>query len=289
MLFVLTGDIQTGKTRWLQSLTAELAAAGVACCGVLAPGVWRERSEDELAAVSALVDSAGAGSAASGCGASALESGAPASDCGAPAPLASGESLGRFEKLGIDNVLLPSGERVPFARRRDLAVAEGSFVEESQSAQAKLGWEISDAALARVNRHFAALAESLSECGGAFELGVADPAFSGSECASGCSEADAKSGCGAAPAVFGADPALLVIDELGPLELLRGGGLAQALALLERGPSERFPNALVIIRDSLLDAARERFEGTWGELKLVVPGDEARLAIETAVFGVEER
>lgn len=210
MLFVLTGDIQTGKTRWLQSLVTELTDAGTVCCGVLAPGVWRERSVEELAA-------------------SSMNEGSPE----------------RFEKLGIDNVLLPSGELVPFARRRDLAVIEGSFVEGSQSAQAKLGWEISEGALARVNEHFAALGE-------------------------------------AAP---GSSPALLIVDELGPLELLRGGGLTEALALLEAGPSERFPNALVIIRESLLDVARERFEGAWGALRPIAPGDEARLAIEGLALG----
>lgn len=200
MLFVLTGDIQTGKTRWLQSLAADLAGAGVACCGVLAPGVWLEHSGEEPSE--------------------------------------------RFEKLGIDNVLLPAGERIPFARRRDLALAEGSFAEGSQSAQAKLGWEISEGAIARVNEHFAALGE-------------------------------------AAP---GSSPSLLIVDELGPLELLRGGGLTEAFALLDAGPSERFPNALVIIRESLLDVARERFEGAWGALKPIAPGDEARSAIESLVF-----
>lgn len=210
MLFVLTGGIQTGKTRWLQSLVADLADVGVACCGVLAPGVWRERSVEELAASST-----------------------------------NEESPERFEKLGIDNVLLPSGELVPFARRRDLAVIEGSFVEGSQSARAKLGWEISEGALARVNEHFAALGEAAS----------------------------------------GSSPALLIVDELGPLELLRGGGLTEALALLEAGPSERFPNALVIIRESLLDVARERFEGAWGALRPIAPGDEARLAIEGLALG----
>lgn len=229
MLFVLTGDIQTGKTRWLQSLTADLTAEGLACCGVLAPGVWREHSGEEPVA-SAQADSGEAASASSACGASASSA---------------NDSPARFEKLGIDNVLLPSGERVSFARRRDLAVAEGSFVEGSQSAQAKLGWEISEGAIARVNEHFAA-------------LGGGSPDDS---------------------------PALLVVDELGPLELLRGGGLTGALALLDAGPSKRFPNALVIIRESLLDVARERFEEAWGPLEPIAPGDEARLAIERLVLG----
>ena len=75
MLYILTGEIQTGKTRWLQGLIDELTQEGVPLEGVLAPGVWRPN---------------------------------PAKPNG-------------FEKLGIDNVMLPGGETVAFARRRDLA------------------------------------------------------------------------------------------------------------------------------------------------------------------------
>ena len=107
MLFLLTGDVQIGKTRWLERLAAELAGDGVPVAGVLAPGVWRVREPHEVPGERGLA----------------------------------GE--GRFEKLGIDNVLLPGGERVPFARRRDLALAEGSFDPTSQSASAQLAWELS--------------------------------------------------------------------------------------------------------------------------------------------------
>ena len=118
MLFLLTGDVQIGKTRWLERLAAELSGDGVQVAGVLAPGVWRVREPHEVPGERGLA----------------------------------GE--GRFEKLGIDNVLLPGGERVPFARRRDLALAEGSFDPTSQSASAQLAWEIADEAIARVNAHF---------------------------------------------------------------------------------------------------------------------------------------
>ncbi|WP_139653505.1 hypothetical protein [Raoultibacter phocaeensis] len=74
MLFILTGAVQTGKTRWLERLAATLDEGGVVCVGVLAPGVWREASEQ-----------------------------------------------GDREKVGIDNVLLPAGDRFSFARRRDLS------------------------------------------------------------------------------------------------------------------------------------------------------------------------
>ncbi len=41
MLYILTGDIQIGKTRWLQALCDELSQRGVPVEGVLAPGVWK--------------------------------------------------------------------------------------------------------------------------------------------------------------------------------------------------------------------------------------------------------
>lgn len=40
MLFLLTGDIQIGKTRWLQDLCLRLQDAGIEPCGVVAPGTW---------------------------------------------------------------------------------------------------------------------------------------------------------------------------------------------------------------------------------------------------------
>ena len=45
MLFLLTGEIQTGKTRWLEARLGELEAAGVEVRGVLAPGVWEPQPD----------------------------------------------------------------------------------------------------------------------------------------------------------------------------------------------------------------------------------------------------
>ena len=86
MLFVLTGNVQTGKSRWLERLVGDLGQHGVPSYGVLSPGTWAE--------------SAGARADANG-----------------------------YEKLGIDNVLLPDGERVSFARRSDLARADAGDTE----------------------------------------------------------------------------------------------------------------------------------------------------------------
>lgn len=199
MLFLLTGEVQIGKTRWLESLVTELADCGVSCAGVLAPGQW--------------VPSEGEHADANG-----------------------------FEKLGIDNVLLPSGERIPFARRGDLARADGTFDEESQAAKAELAWHIDDAAIDRVNAHFDELAVRASV----------------------------------------AAPGLLIVDELGRLEIWRGGGLTSAMALLAQGPTTAFPHALVVVRDYLLDDAEALFAEAWPDRCRIKPNDAAREAILAA-------
>jgi nucleoside-triphosphatase THEP1 len=53
-------------------------------------------------------------------------------------------------------------------------------------------------------------------------------------------------------------PDLLVVDEIGPLELERGRGLAPVLEPLAAG---RVPRALVVVRAWLLDALRARLPG----------------------------
>lgn len=213
MLFLLTGDVQIGKTRWLERLAAELAAEGVTVAGVVAPGVWRA------------------------------------------------DGAGSFEKLGIDNVLLPQGERVPFARRRDLAMAEGSFDPTSQSAAAQLAWEISDDAIAKVNRHFDAIMRtdvSRETSGGSGDAREVDGAFRG----------------------------LAVVDELGRLELMRDCGLTSAVALLDAGPTVCFPHALAVVRDWLLPNAEARFAARWGGAQVLAPGDDAR-ALVRAAYGLD--
>lgn len=199
MLFLLTGEVQIGKTRWLESLVTELADCGVPCAGVLAPGQWVP-SEGEHA------DENG------------------------------------YEKLGIDNVLLPDGERIPFARRGDLARADGTFDEESQAARAELAWHIDDEAIARVNTHFNEIATHASA----------------------------------------AAPGLLIVDELGRLEIWRGGGLTSAMALLAQGPTTAFPHALVVVRDYLLDDAEALFAEAWPDRCRIKPNDAAREAILAA-------
>lgn len=211
MLFLLTGDVQIGKTRWLENLCASLQAAGTCVAGVVAPGQWAPRPE------------------------------------GQPGGKHGFDGTGRFEKLGIDNVLLPQGTRIEFARRRDLAAKSKAFTEGTQAKAAKLGWAISDTAIAQVNAHFATLAKQ------------------------------------AANETRLAPRAVLVVDELGRLELLHGCGLTNALAILDAGPTPQFPHAIAVVRETLLDEARRRFEPRWGKATVIGPDDAARnLVLETA-------
>ena len=229
MLFLLTGDVQIGKTRWLEALCADLSAADVCVAGVIAPGQWVPRPTGQL---SGRHDFDGAG---------------------------------RFEKLGIDNVLLPQGMRIEFAKRRDLANAGDAFAEGGQARAAQLGWAISDEAIAQVNAHFGELAQA---------AGVA--------CA-GCVAAAGPKSLRLANQLPG--ETLLVVDELGRLELMCGCGLTNAVALLDAGPTSAFPHALVVVRETLLDCACERFAPAWGAPVAIRPTDDARREIFNA-FGL---
>lgn len=231
MLFFLTGDVQIGKTRWLQQLVDVVVAAGVAVAGVLAPGDWVPAAEDR----------------ADGNG---------------------------FEKRGIDNVLLPSGERLPFARRRDLAQLEGSFDAASQSARAKLAWAIDDTAIARVNEHFRQLAEAVCDGGSA-----RGEALASTRSAAAGAAMRGLSGVG----LTSAAPGLLIVDELGRLELQRGEGLAEAVALLRQGPTSAFPHALVVVREELVDEAERQLRGAWPDRCHIAPDEAGRAAVLEAV------
>ncbi len=168
MLFILTGDIRSGKTTWLEAGVRELEAAGVPVRGVLAPGVWRDG-----------------------------------------------------KKVGIENVLLPSHERVLLATPAEEGCSTG------------LGWDFDANALARVNAHLTELAATSGDM----------------------------------------RPGLLVIDEIGPLELRRGEGLTAALELLDAGPTPAWPHALVVVRATLAEDARTRFAQSWRSVELLSPDE----------------
>ena len=284
VLFLLTGDVQIGKTRWLENLCASLQTAGTCVAGVVAPGQWVPRPE------------------------------------GQPGGKHGFDGAGRFEKLGIDNVLLPQGKRIEFARRRDLAAKSKAFTEGTQAKAAKLGWAISDTAIAQVNAHFATLAKQASiapadsgadgptttqakvdaPAAAPLDNGVCPPVAAETaaktsplaqtntgESTAAAAAAKARGNVlAAAPAANEtrlAPHAMLVVDELGRLELLHSCGLTNALAILDAGPTPQFPHAIAVVRETLLDEARRRFEPRWGKAAVIGPDDAARnLVLETA-------
>lgn len=211
MLFVLAGEIQTGKTRWLLRLLDDLRARGVEADGVVAPGVWR----------------------ADGCGG--------------------------FEKLAIENRLLPDGETVEFARRADLVEGAGK----------RCGWVFSDDAIARANAYFERLrggeGEAIAPARAVdWRTNVSRETF------------------GAA----GVRGRLLVVDELGWMELERESGLTSALELLAAGPTARWPHALVVVRASLAETACARLASAWGTARVILPDDAGAAAVAQA-FSVD--
>lgn len=196
MLLILTGQIRTGKTTWLRARVGALEAAGVACYGVTAPGVWD----------------------------------------------------GRGRKVAIDNELLPGTLRVRLARAADPAEAGG------------MAWDFDADALARVNAHLAGLRGGEPNGGEPREDSPHEDA------------SPARS----------ARPGLLVVDELGPLELRRGAGLTEALALLAEGPTPAWHDALVVVRAGLAKEAAALLGPAWGEVRELRP-DEAGTELLTGV------
>jgi hypothetical protein len=219
MLYLLTGNIQSGKTRCLQREIERHEVAGGICYGVVSPGIWREQID-----------------------------------------AASGQA--HYEKLGIEALLLPENRRIVFARRRDLlAVAEktGAF---EQSRHAGLGWAISDTALDAVNRHFDALAQRSAA------FGITTPAIAADSLAPASTSTPAVS-TSTAPVALDPRFGILIVDELGPLELERGGGLVSAVRLLLAGPTLLWPDALVVVRSQLLDRACALLQPVWQKVSAV--------------------
>ena len=130
MLFILSGNIQSGKSRWLEQTAHELEDAGVALYGVLAPGIWAECGPGNAR-------NTGAGGG------------------------------GAWDKRGIYNILLPGWERLVFARRdEDYVPPErfenpGAWMPKPGEDPGKPGlWVFDDSVMERVNAHFARAARS---------------------------------------------------------------------------------------------------------------------------------
>jgi nucleoside-triphosphatase THEP1 len=87
-----------------------------------------------------------------------------------------------------------------------------------------------------------------------------------------------------AAALF-SDIDLLVIDEIGPLELHRGGGFAFAIEPLS--DPERIPNAIAIVRLELVEELAERL-GRPDMVRIEVTGDSRSVAPRQIVKLVQE-
>lgn len=230
MLLLLTGAIQSGKTRWLQRVVARVQASGTTVSGVLAPGVWER------------------------------------------------DANGALVKLGIDNLLLPQGETVHFGMRRDVGSASnlgasgmaGEAMQASDAgARAGLSWRIPDEAIAQVNAHL----DNLTDQAQASQRQAQELPATG--CGTGADSVASKD----APR-----GSLLVIDELGRLELERGEGLSSALKLLALGPTPAFPVALVVVRAWLMEKACALLEPAWGRPCVIAPDQEGEKLLVDALF-----
>ena len=69
------------------------------------------------------------------------------------------------------------------------------------------------------------------------------------------------------------------MDELGRLEIWRGGGLTSAVALLAQGPVPAFPHALVVVRDYLLADAEALLADAWPDRCPIAPDEMGREAV----------
>ncbi|MGI6216301.1 MAG: nucleoside-triphosphatase [Coriobacteriales bacterium] len=62
---------------------------------------------------------------------------------------------------------------------------------------------------------------------------------------------------------------VFLVDELGPLEMIRGEGITEAMRILDGG---LFDNAIVVIRPELLDEAERRWGAAPGGYEVIDPG-----------------
>jgi len=180
MLYILTGEMQTGKTRWLQAFIDYANEQGVEVHGILTPGVWEDQN-------------------------------------------------GSFIKKGINMVLMPDR-------------AEYAFALPQHDERTDLGWTILDTAVYQANSHLRDILHAIDSTDADVDI----------------SHSNVRK--------------VLIIDEIGPLEFSQEKGFINALKILQKGPSAQFEHVIVIVRPSLVDLAKKRFESAWGSaIEIITP------------------
>lgn len=310
MLFVLTGEVQTGKTRWLLRLIDTLRDSGIESEGVVAPGVWRgdgkggfeklgienrilpdgptvefarravraddadgqhafwEFSQEAIAQVNAhfgklLAESVEDANA----GGTTVEAGA----------FAGSESAERADANGASGAIAGAGAVADADAESAWSNGPAESIESNGTAERAKGAEGVDAAIDGADCKVASV-DGRGHTGSPIErTNVSRETFWS------LGDADAGSDEGSEPAANVGR--LLVVDELGWMELERGEGLVNAMKLLDRGPTPCWSHALVVVRASLVSLARERFESAWEAVCEIAPNDEGEVAVKRA-FGI---
>jgi hypothetical protein len=126
---------------------------------------------------------------------------------------------------------------------------------EWQSVKAELGWVIPDKAIDAVNRHFNAIGASCTD-----------------RKTHDASDASRANG-------------LLIVDELGRLELCKGTGFVSATQLLKRGPTSLYSHALVVARTGLAQLAGEQLSPCWEKTIMISPDNDTQKMLTSLMGG----
>ena len=247
MLLILTGDVQIGKTRWLQHAVARLEEASVSCKGVLAPGTWVEKADGsfEKTGIDNLL--------------------LPSHEV-----VSFARRADLAQKDGLFNAESQAGRaRLKWHISDDAIARVNGHLRALRecSVEPPAGSEHGN----RSDEPGACTCESPNSPH-EMPVGPHAPRQKATICPGASSPANARS-----LTHEDARKAVLFIDELGQLELLHNEGLTEAVALLEQGPRGRYAHAVVIARDKfgLPEHVERRFAEKWGGSARIAPDDDA--------------
>ena len=211
-LYILTGQIQTGKTTWLKAMLQKAKECNIKMHGVLTPAIFEDGIKTGIEAcllpsekrflLAKKIYAECSASAGEEDGESNHEASASAGEKGRES--GSRVDTGAGEKYGTTNSKTSAR----------LSADAGEKCNTIMDGKKKLGYNFDNEAIKHINAH-------LHNCEGVKNL---------------------------------------VIDEIGPLEMLQGKGYVQAMELLDK---KAVQNAICVVRPSLLDEAKKR----WGQFE----------------------